>query len=173
MQSLSHTLRLCALGTLLLPILAGCGGGGGGGNGNSGGSGTNNGGNNNPVSVSVVEANGLTASLTETTNTVAVGGTVTYTLALTNNTSAAIVTNAFSARDLPANFRVFNSAGTTVYAPLPYAPQLNTISVAPGQSVTATQTVATFPTAGVYNATATFADTLSNVSVGPLTVTAQ
>ena len=194
MQSLQQTLRLYALGTLLLPLLAGCGGGGGG-NGNTGGGTTgttgttgntgttgttgttgntgNNNGGNGSQSVSVTEPNGLTASISENSSTVSVGGSITYTLTLTNNTGAAILTNAYSSQSLPANFRVVNQSGTIVFNPIPYTPQINTISVASGQSLTASQVVSSFAASGTYTATAAFADTLSNISVGPLTVQVQ
>ena len=177
---------LCLLGLLTLPLLAGCGGGGGGGNGNSGGGttttgtggtgGTNTGPIQSPLTVSTITATGLTASLTESNSTVAVGGTLTYTLTLTNNTAAAISVHATGA--LPtapsAVITVRNAAGAVTFQPVPGAPPIYNGSLAPGQTLTTTQAASGFAAAGTYTATATFSDdTTAAATVGPLTVMAQ
>ncbi len=168
-------------------LLAGCGGGGGG-NGNSGsgttstgtsstgtsGTSTGNTGGSGPLSVSVTEANGLTATLAEDKNIVAVGGTVTYTLTLANKTPAAVLISYSSATPTqpPASVVVRNAVGSVVYSPLPGFPALDNLSLLPGQSLTASQAVAAYALPGVYNATSTFSDSV-NTTVGPLAVTAK
>ncbi len=181
MHSRVHTLRFCALGTLLLPLLAGCGGGGGGGgNGNSGGSGNNGG--QQPLSITVdTPTHGLTATLSEDRATVAVGGTVTYTLTLTNPPTGTSLVVATPSPTLPAEpaaqLNVTDSAGNKVYDPIPPVP-INSATLAPGQSLVETIPVQAFGGTGTYSATATFSFPLDSppptpTTVGPLTVTAQ
>ncbi len=186
MQSLRHALRLCGLGTALLPLLAGCGGGGGGGNGNTGGGTTgttgttgNNNGGNPTLSVSALTATkGLTATLSESQSTVGVGGTVTYTLTLTNPITGTTQTlNVPSVTAPSAVLIVSDSSGNKVYNPIP-APPFIIVALAPGQSLTETVPVQVFAPAGTYSATATFSFPADSppppvTSVGPLTVTAQ
>ncbi len=168
---------LCLLGLLTLPLLAGCGGGGGGSNGNSGGGTPGTTGPVQPtLSASTTTATGLTASISEASRTVAVGGTVTYTLTLTNHTAAAIPIHATSASPTApsAVLVVKNAAGTVTFQPVPGAPPLYNGLLAAGQTLTTTQAATGFAAAGVYTATATFSDdTAGPVNVGPLTVTAQ
>lgn len=160
--------------------MAGCGGGGGNGNSgggttgtNSGTTGNNNGGNQNPVTATGTLPDGLTGTLTESANTVSVGGTVTYTLTLTNGTGGAITIQAPSETTPPAYLVVTNSSGTAVYDPMP-APPLTTVTLAVGQSLSQTASVSLAP-AGAYTAKANFSlsDGTANTVVGPLTVTAQ
>ena len=173
----------CLLGLLTLPLLAGCGGGGGG-NGNTGGgtTGTTNSGTNsgtqNPLSVSGMTQNNLTATLSEPSGTVGVGGTVTYTLTLTNNTGTAIPINSVSLTPTApaASLKVTGPTGAVSFQPpVPPPPPLSTVLLNPGQSISATTTANGFTAAGVYSATAAFGDDTSNIttSVGPLIVTVQ
>ena len=170
MQMTRHTLRLSALGLLLFPILAGCGGGGGGGNGNSGtgttgttngttgttnGTSGNNNGNQNPVTASAVLPDGLTGTLTESSATVSVGGTVTYTLTLANNTAGAITISAPSATTPPVYFVVNDPSGVAVYNPMP-APPLTTVTLATGQSLSQSVPVQLPAAAGAYTSKASF-----------------
>ncbi len=172
------------LGLVSVALLAGCGGGGG--NGNSsptvvapittgvGGVTTGNGGTigGTPASVSATEANGLTATLSENTTTVVVGGTVTYTLTLTNNTGAVVTVNAVTSTQIFTALSIRNASGALVYIPVPGSPPLQTVLIAPGQTLTTTQAVSAFSSAGTYSATGVFDDS-TPTSVGPLTVTAQ
>ncbi len=153
-----------------------------------------------PRFVSATLSNGLTATLTEDRSAVAVGGTVTYTAALTNPTAQPVTyqpvlsgTNSFS---VPAGLVVRNPGGQTVYplGPLPqFAGVGPSVTLAPGQSVSGTLAVSTtsvagltitqgYAAAGQYTATASFAvipgattntAQVAAVSVGPLIVTAQ
>ena len=175
---------------LVVLLLAGCGGGGNGNSGNgtastgttagtgigtgsssSTGTGGTGGGN---LSVSVREANGLTASLAEDKNTVAAGGTVTYTLTLSNKTAALISVNynASLPTQPPVSLIVRDGSGQTVFQPVPGSPPLDTLELAAGQSLTETKAVTAFAASGTYNATATFFDS-AITTVGPLTVTVQ
>lgn len=175
------------LGLVPVALLAGCGGGGGNGNPTvispittgATGIGTTSGTTTIvPASVSVPEANGLTATLSESATTVAVGGTVTYTLTQTNNTGAIVTISgigatAASPAQAPAALSVLNSAGSPVFVPPPGPPPLDSVSISPGQSLTTTQAVSGFGSAGTYSATAVFGVSGASTVVGPLTVTAQ
>lgn len=178
---------VCLLGLLALPLLAGCGGGGGGGSSSP-----------TPIptpipiptptpiptppptsalSTSVITMMGLTETLTENSSTVSVGGTVTYTLTLTNATPAAIPVHALSASPATpvVTLIVKDSANNSIYQPVPGPPALAIYSLAPGQSLASTVTVNGFTAAGVYTATATFGDDVTpgySVSVSR-TVTVQ
>jgi hypothetical protein len=184
---------LCLLGLLSLSLLAGCGGGGGGSNGNptqgnsDTGVGTTTGttttgtsttgtntGTQNPLTATVTTASGLTASLSEAGSTVSVGGTVTYTLTLTNGTAAAIPVHSNGLNIPAAGIIVRGPSGAITFEPVPGpAPVLNG-TLAPGQTLTMTVTANGFTSAGNYSATATFSDdTTAAATVGPLTVTAQ
>ena len=148
-----------------------------------------------PRSVSSTLSNGLTATLTEDRSTVSVGGTVSYTVTLANNTAQPIsyqpIYGGYSAPPIPAALIVSNPASQTVY-PLGATPALGYVGqpviLAPGQSLTETQTVTTntnngltiaggYSTPGQYTAS-TFlsfssATQQSDGTVGPLTVTVQ
>ena len=181
-----HNLRavrvgVCLLGLLTLPLLAGCGGGGGGG-----------GSSPTPIptptpipiptptptpsalTATATSASGLTASLTQASSTVAVNGSLLYTLTLTNSTANAIPVHSNGLNTPAAGLVVRNSSGLIVYAPVPGpAPVLNA-TLAAGQSLTTTVTANGFTAAGTYNTTATFSDDETvATTVGPLTVTAQ
>jgi hypothetical protein len=177
MQSLRQTrlgrgFQLCLLGSAAISLLAGCGGGGGGG----GGGGTTTPPANTSISVTTTGVpSGLTATLSENSSAIGVGGSITYTLTLTNNTAANVTVNAVSPTTTQpaAALIVRNAAGTLVYAPLPGFPALDSAILAPGKSLSSTQTVSAFGAAGAYAATATFADTSPATTVGPLVVTAQ
>ena len=170
-------------------ILAGCGGGGGNGNIDNGttsteastgttGSTTGSTGNGETgggvLSVSVMEANGLTATLAEDKNAASVGGTVTYTLTLSNKTAASVPVN-YNA-SLPsqpsASLIVRDGSGNTVFQPVPGSPPLDTLALLPGQSLSKTLTVTAFAASGTYDATATFSDS-AITNVGPLAITVQ
>ena len=159
--------------TLASLLFAGCGGGGGGGNGSGGGSGNNGGSGGGTLSVSAIEANGLTATLSEDKNTVSVGGTVTYTMTLANKTASAVLIqfSASTPTQPPAAVVVRDAAGNLVFTPVPPAPPLDTLSLGPGQALTVSQAVAAFSAAGTYSAKATFSDG-PGTTIGPLTVTA-
>lgn len=170
------------LGVLSLSLLAGCGGGGGGnGNGNSPSTTTGTtttGSNNGPVtnSVSATTANGLVATLSQPSRIVGIGGTVVYTLTISNPTGAAasIQSTTQSAPTAPAaTLVVRDAAGNKVYEPIPGTPALFVTTLAPGQTLSTTVSVSTYGTRGAYTATANFAETIPATAVGPLTVTAQ
>ncbi len=170
------------LGVLSLSLLAGCGGGGGG-NGNGGGTatgttttGTSTTGIQSANSVPVTTASGLVATLSQPSGTVGVGGTVVYTLTISNPTGAAasIQSISQSAPTAPAATLVVRDAsGNKVYEPVPPPPALFVTTLAPGQTLSTTVSVSTFGTQGTYTATANFAETIPATSVGPLTVTAR
>lgn len=177
---------VCLLGLLSFSLLAGCGGGGGGGsNGNSGtgtttttgtaSTGTNTG-TPSALTASVTTSTGLTASITEASSTVAVGGTLVYTLTLTNNTPAAILVS-YSGTTPPSPsvaVKVIAPNGAVATPPVPGGPPLNTELLGSGQSISTTQSATGFTTAGAYTATATFSDgTAAPPVAGPVTVTAQ
>ncbi len=187
MQSLRQTIILCLMGASVLPLLAGCGGGGGG-NGNTGGGGTTGtsgtagtsgtSGTTGPppvTSVSIVEPNGLTASLSENAGSISVGGSVTYTLTLTNTTTAAVSIHYSAAvpTQPPAGIIVRDSSGNQVPGSVPGPPPLDTLSLAPGQTLTSTQTVSGYAVAGTYTATATFSDGPAFATLAPLSVAVQ
>jgi hypothetical protein len=194
MQSLRRIITLCLLGASALPLLAGCGGGGGG-NGNTtspgttgttgttgtstgttGTTGTGTGGGSTPNSVSVVEPDGLTASFSENTNAISVGGSVTYTLTLTNNTSATVLTNAVSETPTipPAVLTLRDPSNNLVQGSVPPPPAIYAgVPLAPGQSLTQTQSVSGFTAQGTYKATAVFDDGPTGITIGPLVVTVQ
>ncbi len=185
------TIWLCAA-ALLVPGLAGCGGSSSSANTSS------------PIllvprSVSSTLSNGLTATLTEDRSTVSVGGTVTYTATLTNNTAQPIAyqpvlsgTNSFS---VPASLVVKDPSGQVVYPVGPIAAFVGvgaSVTLAPGQSNSGNLAVSTqhdpaatvsqgYSAAGTYTASADFefgavtppAAPSGTSTVGPLSVTAQ
>lgn len=168
-------LAVSLLGLFALPLLAGCGGGGGGGSSSptptpiptpiptpS------------PLTVTGMTASNLTASLTEASSTVSVGGTLVYTLTLTNATAVTIPVHAIGDNTPSASLNVTNPAGSPLFQPAPDPPALQNGSLAPGQSFTKTITVSGFTVAGVYSATAVFGDDINGPKrLSPLTVTAQ
>ena len=174
-----------AAGVLALPGLAGCGGGSG----------------TTPTtpppllpaSVSAAVPDGLTATLAEDRTGVAVGGTVTYTLTLANNTALPItyrpVIGGAGPSGFPASLLVTDAQGNTAF-PLGAMTAVIFIgpsaTIAPGQSVSGTVAVGDnknlgqFPAAGRYSAVARFTvqtgqDSASETAtaVGPLAVDAQ
>jgi flagellar hook assembly protein FlgD len=167
------------VGVSLLPLaLAGCSGGS-----------SNSGGNNapsTPRSVSATAPDGLTSTVSENTQTISVGGSVTYTFTLINNTSAPITfqVESGSAALVSATegaITIYNASQQQVY-PITtdtVAGVLSSVTLAPGQSVSGSATPNyNFTPAGVYTAEATFAilsasGAYEGVTVGPLTVTAQ
>ena len=160
-----------------------------------------------PRSVSATLSNGLTATLTEDRSAVAVGSAVTYTATLTNATAQPITyqpvlsgTNSFSganALTVPAALVVSSPSGQTVYptGPIPlFAGVGAAVTLTPGQSVSAVQTVTTtkmmglavtqgYAASGTYTAKAYFsvipgaalnaAPAAVSATAGPLPVTAQ
>ena len=189
---------LCCAGLLTVSLLAGCGGGGS--NGNSGGgtttgttgtsttgttgtggtTGTSTGGTGTggqtQLTVTGTTATGLTASLTEASSTVGVGGNLVYTLTLTNPTTTAIPVHATAipVTTPAAGLIVTGPSGMISFEPIPGAAPVYNGTLAAGQSISLTQTANGFTTAGTYSAVATFSDdTTAAKSVGPLTVTAQ
>lgn len=177
---------LCAT-ALLVPGLAGCGG--------SSSSSATTTPPLTPRTVSAALPNGLTATLTEDRIAVAVGGTVNYTVTLTNNTAQPIsyqpLYGGYSAPPLPAVLVVSNSSHQTVY-PLGVTTNLDyvgqTVTLTPGQSMTEIQAVSTnanngltvsggYFAAGSYTAAVSFNFSSSSQqpggTVGPLSVTAQ
>lgn len=186
--------RLYAATLLTLPCLAGCGGSR---------SPKNTSGPIFPAprSVSATLSNGLTGTVTEDRSTVPVGGTVNYTVTLTNSTTQPI-TFGFtvgpssvddSPKAVPARIIVSDPSGKDVSLP-PGQAQIVTgnpsFTLAPGQSFSSSEAVNTFPTqgleegygynsAGIYTANAIFGLTPASTSqyieatTGPLTVTAQ
>ena len=184
--TLRHIITLCLVGAAALPLLAGCGGGGGGDNGNpitgttgtgstgtgtagTAGIGTSGGG---VTSVSIVEPNGLTASLFENTNSISVGGSVIYTLTLTNTTAAAVAIHYSSAAPTapPAGIVVRDPSGNQVPGGVPGPPPLDNTTLAPGQTFTSTETFSGYAVSGTYNATATFTDGATFATLAPLPV---
>jgi hypothetical protein len=141
---------------------------------------------------------GLTAQISEPSATVAVGSSITYTLTLTNNSSQAI-TYTYGGSDEGINMvgglvSITNSAGKQTFPSTGLTGPAETVSenIASGQSVTATINISIvegaavntssidvgsspFPTAGVYNATATFSGTGTTAAntLPPLAVVAQ
>jgi hypothetical protein len=173
MQLNQKYLSATLVGLALTSVLAGCGGGGGGGSSSSSSTG---GGSSTPAttSVSATATDGLVATLSESSATVAVGGSITYTFTLSNNTGAAVSINASSPAPIAPDtvIVVKNSAGAIVLYPVPGSPPFDSASLASGQSLTATQVVSAFSSAGTYSATATFENPSAPIPAGPLTVTA-
>jgi hypothetical protein len=175
------SVRLLTVGVSLLSLaLTGCGGG----NSNSSG----NEAPAAPLSLSATASDGLTATFSENTSTVIAGGSVTYTLTLTNNTNQPITyeTGVDLLGTVGGEIYIDNSSGQ-VYPVCLVTPADDPIPVyfittlTPGQSSSTTTTPKfNFTPAGVYTAEADF--DISNmtgdvfteqaVAVRPLKVTA-
>ncbi len=187
-------LFLFAAGVLTLPALSGCGGGG---------SGTSP---NVPVtpliplphSVSAALSDGLTATVAEDRTSVPVGGTVTYTMTLTNNTAQPITFQPVQPDTSPAGGVGDHLTVTDVKANVAF-PQGGALEVlvygkvttlTPGNSISGTVVVGSdksqgqLSAAGPYTANVKFTVTtaqvsplqsppLATVTVGPLEVDAQ
>jgi len=167
-------------------LLAGCGGGGS---------------SSGPISLSAPTPSGLTASLAQGRSSVGTGGTVHYTLTLTNSTSAPITVQEFQGPydakpRFPGYLDINNAAGITLYTtsqpyflspnapsitvPNPPAPTGHNVAVtvAAGQTLSVSYDVSAFADGGRYSAMAVFApggvEDVNSVrtSVGPLNVTA-
>ncbi len=179
---------LWSAGALLPPGLAGCGGSS---------SSSTGAAPLAPRTASATLSDGLTAILTEDRTTVPVGGTVNYTVTLTNSTAQPItyqpVYGPGSSPPVPASLTITDPSGTVVYpvGPLPQVVSIGpSVTLTPGQSVSAAQAVHTTPVAGLtvsegysrtgqYAATATFSavsaasgNSQTNEPIGPITVTA-
>ena len=154
-----------------------------------------------PHSVSATLSDGLTATLIEDRSTVSVGGTVTYTATLTNPTPQPItyrpVISGGDSFSAPSAGLIVNSpSGQAVFslnAAAQYVATGASVTLAPGQAISATEAVSTsqvsgstiaqgYATAGQYTANARFTvipGTSSDITqavtatAGPLTVTAQ
>ncbi len=148
-----HSVLLCTTGALAVISAAGCGG-------------SSSSGMSAPTliprSVSAILTNGLTGTLTEDRTTVAKGGTVTYTLTLSNATAQPITYQPVISGQ--GNFTVKDPSGNIAY-PTGAFPQLVLVgpstTLAPGQSAAYdTETVGSgtgsFSLSGQYDATANF-----------------
>jgi len=174
---------LCVAALLALPGLAGCGG-------------SSSSGTNSPIltprSVSTILSDGLTATLAEDRTAVSVGGTVNYTLTLTNPTAQPItyqpaLSGTFFS-NAPAYLGITDPSGKTAFPVGPFA-NFGGIgpgtTLAPGQSASGTVAVGSsgeggYSAAGTYTAAASFAvypgasgGTEVTATTGPLIVTAQ
>lgn len=164
-----------------VPILAGCGGS------------STSLPDPQPPFVSAALPDGLTATLAEDRSSIAVGGVVTYTLALTNDTAQPItyrpvISGPAPSGNVPATLLVKDAGGGTVF-PAGALPQFVAIgpstTLAPGQSVSGTLAVGgndqgRYSASGRYNASAAFSvqtgqdsSSLETVTAGPLPVDAQ
>ncbi len=190
--------------SVLMGTTAGCGGGGGGSSASSSsgtGTSTSGGGTTTPPvvtppvtppstsqTVSAPALGSFTASLTEDPYSITAGGTVNFTLKITNSssTAATIVAEKLAGVNVPiASLRVTNSAGQVVYPvgatpqDTPPAPPSGGVTLQPGQSLQETKSVAVFAKADTYPAVATFTVAASTVAkaqtvtLGPLPVTAK
>ena len=155
--------KACGLAALALPVLTGCGGS----------SSSPTSAPLTPQTTSETLSSGLTAALTEDRTTVPVGGTVNYTITLTNSTSQPITfqptlgSGALS-NTVPAYLEVLDPSGNVVYPVGPSAQVVilgQSVTIAPGQSVSATQAVNT-----IQETTATIAEGYSRT--GHYTATA-
>ncbi|MDQ2739934.1 MAG: hypothetical protein M3Y35_15225 [Actinomycetota bacterium] len=157
-------LFLITAGVFTLPCLAGCGGGGGSSAIPVGPAGPL------PRSVSVPLPNGLTATVTEDRTSVALGGVVTYTMTLTNNTAQPITFETFRRDGSPTggvgdSLTVKDAGGGTAFPQGGFAQVLEfgpSTTLAPGQSASGALTVGgnkdlgQFSTTGRYSASVTF-----------------
>jgi len=169
----------CIAGALVVPGLTGCGG-------SSSLTPTNP--TPQPRSVSAALSDGLTATVMEDRTSVLVGGVVTYTLTLANNTALPItyqpvIGGATPSGGVPASLLVKDSQGNTAF-PLGAMTAVIFIgpstTLAPGQSVSGTLAVGDnknlgqFPAAGRYTASTVFTVQTGQAPPGqnPPTVTA-
>ena len=174
---------LWSAGALTLPWLTGCGG--------SSSSGTSTA-PLTPRSATAALSNGLTATLTEDRTMVSVGGTVNYTLTLTNSTAQPITYEPAESgsffSNAPAYLGITDPSGKTAFpvgAIAQYVGIGPSTTLAPGQSASGTVAVGSdseggYSTAGAYTAIATFAvypgasgGTEIVFSTSPLAVTVQ
>ncbi len=189
-MKVSMLVRPLVFVTLTAPLLAGCGGGGSGSPTAA------------PRSVSATLPDGLTGTLTEDRSTVAVGGTVTYTLTLANNTAQGVTYRPFNAGGFATQtgggFQVLQVTGAQPRVVYPLTGNGTTgylgnfVSLGPGQSVSGTFAVVggspspgfspAYDAPGQYQATAFFdlapgasggASAQETVTTAPLTVTVQ
>jgi len=177
--------RLSAL-ALVIPFLVGCGGGGS----NS---------VTTPViptpiptalTASAVASNGLTAAISQPTVTVAAGGSVQYTLTLTNTTNQPVtirtISYAHQAPVLQTGLEVKNPAGNLIFPTntvggdggLPVTSEEVDATLQPGQAMNESIQVSGFKEKGLYTANAGFVVGAGSASgivayAGPLTVLAQ
>ncbi len=176
----------CIAGALVLPLLTGCGGSS---------SSSTSAPTLTPRSASTTLSDGLTGTLTEDRTSVSVGGTVNYTLTLSNPTpqpityQPAISGTFFSST--PAYLAVTDPSGKLVF-PTGALPQYGgtgpSATLAPGQSISGTVAVGSsslagqggYTAAGQYIASASFiispgasGGVVSSVTTGPLAVTVQ
>lgn len=176
--SLKSARHFCLPVMLLLPlVLSGCGGGS-----NSG----SNGSATTPQSVSAVAPDGLTATLSENTSRITPGGSITYTLMLTNHThqTLTVIPVVGCGIDVPAvggSVTITNASGITLY-PLgggcSEIGQGQSVTLAQGQSVSGTFTPsAVLTVAGTDSVQAGFgfidgaSRAVQSLVLGPLTVT--
>jgi hypothetical protein len=173
-------------GSLAMSILTGCGGGSG--------SNSTPALSSQPRSVSAVAPNGLTETLAEDADAITTGGSVTYTLTLTNTTSTAITLQLsqdcgpVDPNSPDALLTVMDPTGASVYPGSgdPSGPPCRDVppvtqTIAPGRTLEekikvggTTGVFQPFDMKGIYTARASFA-TFQNAAtaVGPLTLTVQ
>lgn len=178
----------CAVGTLTLPCLVGCGGGGG--------TTTTDpvigSGEQFPQTVQALLPNGLTATVTENASTASVGGVVVYRMALANNTGQPITFQTVQRDTAPSDgvgdaLTVTDAKGNVVFPRGAYAQVLTygpVTTLAPGKVLLGTVPVSDdalvrFPAAGQYSASVVFTTVAaeggvpSTGTVGPLPIVAQ
>ncbi len=173
--------RLSAL-ALVIPFLVGCGGGG-----------------SNSVTApviptptvltaSAVAANGLTGMMSQAAATVSVGGSIQYTLTLTNTTTQVVVLQttyrANQPPSVPVGLEVKDPTGNLIYPSNSIGgdgggpSRTIDVTLQPGQAMSDTVQVSGFKTKGLYTARAGFLTGSGPTSIitadaGPLTVLAQ
>lgn len=173
-----------AAGLLSIVPLAGCGG--------SSGSSSPNLITPQPRSVSATSANGLSAMLSENADAIGQNGSLTLTITLTNPTAQS-VSLALPQDCAPVDPRfpdsfvtITNSAGNSVYpGPGPIGPPCHPVpaavqTLAPGQTLTATNKLSGVLNAGLFNTKGVYqintrivTSSTDAVVVGPLTLTVQ
>ena len=154
--------RLCAAALLALPALAGCGGSS---------SSSTSAPTLTPRSVSAPLSNGLTGTLTENRLTVSVGGTVTYTLTLSNATAQPITYQPLISPDLMVQDPSGNLINPTFTNLVGIGPST---TLAPGQSARYDMEViggsngnGSYSVTGQYNATGSFGVRQSGTATSP------
>ncbi len=134
------------------------------------------------ASRSATTLQGLTAVLAADSAVISPGGTVNYTLSLTNNAATAMTIHQFEANgstkpNFPGSLQITDAGGSVVYpSSATPAPVGNTITttLAAGQSLSKTVAVSVFSQSGQYSATETItaqAPGANNTVVGPLPLT--